>query len=66
MHYKMEQQLSWHKENESVWEDHRRFDQPFDEYRNLQPFFQVNLDKTRVQGSTDVLRIVGSAEVKKH
>jgi hypothetical protein len=62
----MEQQLHWHNEIESVWEDHCRLNQPLDEYKYLQPFFQINLDKTSILGSTGVLQIVGSAEVKKH
>ncbi len=34
--------------------------------KKLQPFFHINLDKTGIQGSTGVLQVVGSAEVKKH
>jgi hypothetical protein len=62
----MEQQLHWHNETESVWGDHHRLNQPVDEYKNLQPFFQINFDETGVLVSTGVLWIVGSAEVKKH
>jgi hypothetical protein len=62
----MEQQLWWHNEVESVWEDHWTINQPSEEYKKLQPIFQINLDKTGVLGSTGVLRVLGSAEVKKH
>jgi hypothetical protein len=51
----MEQQLQWHNEIESVWEDHRTINQPSEEYRKLQPFFQINLDKMGVLESTGVL-----------
>jgi hypothetical protein len=62
----MEQQLWWHNEIESVWEDHRTINQPSEEYKKLQPFFQINLDEAGVLGSTGVLQVVGSAEVKNH
>ena len=51
---------------ETIWEDHRRFNQPTEEYVKLQPHFQISLDETGVLGSTGILRVVGSAEVKKH
>ena len=53
---------------ETIWEDHQRFNQPTEEYVKLQPHFQINLDldETGVLGSTGILRVVGSAEVKKH
>jgi hypothetical protein len=34
--------------------------------KKLQPFFQINLGEMGVLGSTGVLQVVGSAEVKKH
>jgi hypothetical protein len=51
----MEQQLQWHNKIESVWEDHRTINQPSEEYKKLQPFFQINLDETGILGSTGVL-----------
>jgi hypothetical protein len=62
----MEQQLRRHNEIESAWEDHQTINQPSEEFKKLQPFFQINLDETGVLGSTGVLQVVGSAEVKKH
>jgi hypothetical protein len=46
--------------------DHPTIIQTSEEYKKLQPFFQINLDKMGVLGSTGILRVVGSAEVKKH
>ncbi len=43
-----------------------RFNPPTNELLKLQPHFQLNLDKTCVMGNLSNLRIVGSAEVKKH
>ena len=63
---RIEQQFRWHMTIETIWEDHRRFNQPTEEYVKLQPHFQINLDETGVLGSTGILRVVGSAEVKKH
>jgi hypothetical protein len=51
---------------ETIWEDHRLFNQPTEEYVKLQPHFQINLDKMGVLGSTGILQVVGSAEIKKH
>lgn len=65
---RIEQQFRWHMTIETIWEDHQRFNQPTEEYVKLQPHFQINLDldETGVLGSTGILRVVGSAEVKKH
>jgi hypothetical protein len=63
---RIEQQFRWHMTIETIWEDHRRFDQPTEDYVKLQPHFQINLDETGVLGSTGILRVVRSAEVKKH
>ncbi len=63
---RVEQQLRWHNTIESVWEDHCLFNQPTNEFRVLQPHFQLNLDETCVMASIGSLKIVGSAEVKKH
>jgi hypothetical protein len=49
-----------------VWEEHWQVNQPSDEFATLQPHFQLNLDETPVLGCNGNLRIVGSAEVKKH
>ncbi len=49
-----------------MWEEHRQVNQPYDEFATLQPHFQLNLDETSVLGCNGNLRIVGSAEVKKH
>jgi hypothetical protein len=51
---------------ETIWEDHRRFNQKTKEYVKLQPYFQINLDEMGVLGSNGILRVVGSAKVKKH
>ncbi len=39
---------------------------PSNKFATLQPHFQLNLDETSVLGCNGNLRIVGSAEVKKH
>jgi hypothetical protein len=62
----VEQQLCWHNTIECVWEEHRQVNQPSDEYATLQPHFQLNLDEKSVLGCNGNLRIVGSAEMKKH
>ncbi len=62
----MEKQLFWHNDIESVWKDYCRLNEPFNEYKNLQRFLKINLDEMGILGSTGVLQIVGSAEVKKH
>ena len=51
---------------ETIWEDHRRFNQPTVECVKLQLHFQINLDEMGVLGSTSILQVVGLAEVKKH
>ena len=65
---RVEQQLRWHNTTETVWEEHRLFNQPTDEFLALQPHFQLNLDETCVKAciTTGNLKIVGSAAVKKH
>jgi hypothetical protein len=63
---RIEQQFCWHMTIETIWEDHRRFNQPTEEYDKLQPCFQINLDEMGVLGSTGILQVVGSAEAKKH
>jgi hypothetical protein len=60
------QQLCWHNTIECVREEHRRVNQPSDEFATLQPHFQLNHDETSVLGCNGNLCIVGSAEVKKH
>jgi hypothetical protein len=49
-----------------VWEEHWQVNLPSDKFATLQPHFQLNLDETSVLGCNGNLRIVGSAEVKKH
>ncbi len=63
---RIEQQLRWHNTIEIAWEDHCKCNQPTDEFLRLQPHFLLNLDETCVMGNLSNLRIVGSAEVKKH
>jgi hypothetical protein len=62
----VEQQLRWHNTIACVWEEHRRVNLPSDEFAALQPHLQLNLDETSVLGCNGNLRIVGSAEGKKH
>ncbi len=62
----VEQQLRWHNTIQNVWEDHRLFNQPADKFLELQHYFQLNLDETCIMGSLGSLKIVVSAEVKKH
>jgi hypothetical protein len=59
-------QLRWHNTIACVWEEHRRVNLPSDEFATLQPHLQLNLNETSVLGCNGNLRIVGSAEVKKH
>jgi len=49
---RIEQQFRWHMTIETIWEDHRSFNQPTEEYVKLQPHFQISLDETGVLGST--------------
>ena len=49
-----------------MWEEHRQVNLPSDEFATLQPHFQLSLDETSVLGCNGNLRIVGSAEGKKH
>ena len=62
----VEQQLRWHNTIACVWEEHRQVNLPSDDFATLQPHLQLNLDETSVLGCNGNLRIVGSAEVKKH
>ncbi len=62
----VEQQLCWHNTIQNVWEDHRLFNQPADKFLELQHYFQLNLDETCIMGSLGRVKIVGSAEGKKH
>jgi hypothetical protein len=61
-----EQQLRWHNLVTTIWEEHRRVNQPSQEFLRLQDHFMINLDESNIQGSNGVLRVVGSAIVKKH
>ncbi len=52
---RIKQQFCWHMTIETIWVDHRRFNQPTEEYFKLQPHFQINLDEMGVLGSTGIL-----------
>ena len=51
---------------DTVWEEQNTTNLPADEFKRLQPHYQLNGDKTCIMANESGVHIVGNKERKKH
>ena len=63
---RVEQQHRWHFLIEFTWEEHARKNQPTEHFKIVRAYFMLNLDETCIMSNAGLLKVIGSADKKKH